>query len=144
MEAVILMGIRGSGKTSYARSMFPRHMRCSADEWFTSEHGEYEFLESKVPMANGYSFRKYMMSIGRSDIVVDNENTRLWEISPYVALAECYSTFVKVVFLDVPLELALKKAAHIPGDIIREQYDQIQRSVTLWPAEFPTLVIERP
>ncbi len=139
METIILMGIRGSGKTSYARAKFPKHLRCSADEWFTDRHGKYKFLEDQLPIANGYCFRKYSLSVGRMDIVVDNENTRLWELSPYIALAENYSVFVKVVFLDVPLEIALNKAAHIPRDIIMEQYDQIQQSVAVWPTEFPTL-----
>jgi len=139
MEVIILMGIRGSGKTSYAQSKFPKHLRCSADEWFTDRHGKYKFLEDQLPIANGYCFRKYSLSVGRMDLVVDNPNTRLWEVSPYIALAESYSTFVKVVFLDVPLELALKKAAHLPEQIIRDQHEQIQQSVDAWPAEFPTL-----
>jgi predicted kinase len=124
----IMQGVSGSGKSTYAASLNPRHV-VSADDYFVNEAGEYGFDAALLPEAHAECLRRFvsLVTIGaEGPIVVDNTNTTNAEIAPYYALAESYGyepTIVSV-FCDpkvahlrnqhgVPLETCLKAAERI-------------------------------
>lgn len=104
---IILRGIPGSGKSTFANYMFSNNV-FEADKYFYDEDGNYNFdatklhaahkwCQSQVEDAMEYNFE----SNGQycNEIVVSNTSTTEKELEPYLKLAEKYD--YKVVSLIV-------------------------------------------
>lgn len=97
---IILRGIPGSGKSSYAKRLISklngifglRVSVCSADDYFIDDSGNYVFDREKLGHAHGYCKREVESGCrsGADYIVVDNTNTRYREMRPYHNIAEKY------------------------------------------------------
>jgi predicted kinase len=83
-------------------------------------------------MMNQEACQYLMMGSGEDLIVVDNTNTQIWEMEPYVKLAKKYG--YKVVVVEVPhppAEVAAERNSHgVPVEII-------QRMIDRWEAKLP-------
>jgi AAA domain len=91
-QVIILSGISGSGKSTYAEKLLQhtRGVKVSADHYFM-KGDTYTFDPSKLEEAHNDCFRRFIgflieggSFLGADMIVVDNTNTTVWEISPYV------------------------------------------------------------
>ncbi len=104
MNVVILRGIPGSGKSTWAERQQGRKIICSADH-FHIVNGEYLFNPAKAGEAHNDCLHKFLSFAmeasegrGRTDLlIVDNTNTTAWEISPYYRLAEVYGLSVSIL-----------------------------------------------
>ena len=88
----ILVGVPGSGKSHHTASLTGAVV-VSADHHFVElGNGTYAFDPSKLGTAHGQCLRRYTEALqrGESHVVVDNTNTTLLEMSPYVSLALAY------------------------------------------------------
>lgn len=93
MEAVILIGIQGSGKSTFFRErFFDTHVRISLDLLKTRPR-ELAFLRTCLETQQPF--------------VVDNTNVRAAERGVYIANARQAGFRVKGYFFDVPLRAAL-------------------------------------
>lgn len=105
MNIVILSGVPGSGKSHYAVEHIRRKHRyyyCSADDYFMTRDGVYQFDATKLPEAHGQCLRTYVEEVVRGPdavgvVIVDNTNITVEELAPYVALASAYRVPVKLV-----------------------------------------------
>ncbi len=117
-EVVILRGPSGAGKSTYAKTRFPgRKVEiCSADDFFMKD-GKYVFDWRLLDRAHAGCMKKFvdLLTWNGGDvevIVVDNTNTSLIEIAPYMQVAAAYSWPARVVTIDVDKKLAEKRNVH--------------------------------
>jgi len=93
-DMFIMRGLPGCGKDTLARSMGCKTV--SADDYFVSSDGLYNFKPSELSKAHGACFSRAMihceqLAYGRGvPFAVCNTNTTAWEISPYLMLAQHY------------------------------------------------------
>ena len=94
---IVLRGISGAGKTTYAANLASQSLEgsrvfvVSADNYFMQADG-YKFAPEKLPLAHAACFRSFITSLtlGVETIVVDNTNLTASEISPYMLGASAY------------------------------------------------------
>lgn len=96
-KVIILSGASGSGKSTFARSF--SCTVCSADTFFTSPDGTYDFNPNELDRAHADCFRHFLGSLEGTDetVVVDNTNTRLEELTPYVLAAHAFCIKPKII-----------------------------------------------
>lgn len=103
----IVRGLPGSGKSSYALSLYHglqfRGMEtglCSADDFFTDADGNYNFDPSKLGEAHADCQRRSELLLQVDmNVIVANTFTARWEMQPYLLLAEKHRARVVVVDL---------------------------------------------
>jgi predicted kinase len=124
MEAVILIGIQGSGKSTFYRErFFDTHVRISLD-LLKTRHRERLFVETCL--ASGQRF------------VVDNTNVRAAERAVFLAAARRHGFRTVGYFFDVPLRDAMRRnlqrsgGAKIPPAGVGGTFKRLQRPL---PAE---------
>ncbi len=86
---VIMRGLPGSGKSHAAESY--GGLILSTDQYFMIT-GSYEFNPGLIGAAHSWNQQRceYAMEDKVPVIVIDNTNIRLWEMKPYVMLAQKY------------------------------------------------------
>ncbi|XP_011502976.1 PREDICTED: uncharacterized protein LOC105366280 [Ceratosolen solmsi marchali] len=109
---IIMRGAPGSGKTCLARSIVTRTMGgdytnhiFSADDYFLKiNRGVYVFDSSKVQEAHYFNFKRVLQALqqGRSPIIVDNTNTRAWEMQHFACMAVPYGYIVETLEPNTP------------------------------------------
>jgi predicted kinase len=104
-KVIILSGISGVGKSTYARDNFPGALRFSADDFF-SRSGEYKFDPTKLGEAHANCFKRFLAHLAIENVdmtlVVDNSNCEAWEIAPYVLAANAFGWEHEIITLFVP------------------------------------------
>lgn len=112
MKAIILSGIPGSGKSTFAGEA-DKSVICSADDFFMVE-GQYLFDFRKLGEAHGSCLRKFVecLSRGENVVYVDNTNTTVLELAPYVAVASAYKYQVELVTFLCDPEVGAKRNKH--------------------------------
>src|ERR1700730_3921748 len=95
MEAVIFVGVQGSGKTTYYREHFLHsHVRLSLD-LLRTRHREHIFLEACLATQQRF--------------VVDNTNVRRSERTVYIAAARAAKFQIVGYYFETELDAALAR-----------------------------------
>jgi len=136
-SAVILRGIPGSGKTTFAQMMDEAKV-CSADWFFVNlKTGEYRFDPKQLPDAHAACMQRFIelvVSTNKS-IVVDNTNITAIEIAPYVAIAQAYGIPASIVTIDCKPEVANKRQMHgVPLESLLEKHELMLEEEKRFPA----------
>lgn len=122
-KVVIMRGASGSGKSTYAKKNFPDAVVCSADAYFVDDKGNYNFDPRKLGDAHGSCKRSFKDALDHSQplIVVDNTNTTLRELQPYLQMAQAHGYDVEVIRVETPLDVAAKRNVHgVPYDSVKK------------------------
>jgi hypothetical protein len=93
---VIIRGIPGSGKTTYAKSLgIDQHYE--ADMYFDLYNGG-QFDPKKIKLAHEWCQNnvRYALTVG-ADVVVSNTFTRKWEMEPYLKMAQEFGITPEIV-----------------------------------------------
>lgn len=103
-RVIILSGPSGVGKSTYIKSFLDPlvpHKIASADDFFSLGRLDYKFDPMKLGEAHAYCFRVFIEAVqAKVDCVyVDNTNTSVTEIAPYVLGAEAYGYTPSIVTL---------------------------------------------
>lgn len=118
---LIMRGLPGAGKSTWARRNHPEALVCSADSFFLDDEGVYRFDGELLSDAHAWCLRGYaeiLSSMERGDrsrpevVIVDNTAIRAWEISPYYNLARAYGHEVSVVQVDCDILTAHSRNIH--------------------------------
>ena len=111
----ILVGISGSGKSTYAKRC-KNSLVCSADDFFIDKNGVYQFDANKLAQAHGACLRKVIRESvepeGDRNIVIDNTNLSIAEIAPYAAIANAYGYDLTIVVFTCDFTLAASRNVH--------------------------------
>lgn len=91
MELVLIRGLPGSGKSTFAKSMIIGRQEhwawFEADRWMINENAEYEFDPSKLSMVHKKCLEHTMEALNANiNVVVSNTFSRRWEMQPYYDL----------------------------------------------------------
>ena len=117
MEIVVLVGVPGSGKTTLAKTRFPHHKRINLDTLHTRSK---EFSEMSKNLENG------------CDMIIDNTNTTRKTRLRYIEIAKLFGIPIRAIYLDCPLDLALKRNSsrvgkeQVPDRAVRLYYKIIE------------------
>jgi predicted kinase len=99
---VLLRGLPGSGKSSFANLIWNSYAICEADKFFYDEHGNYNFDASKLKQAHEWCQQEVEIKMQDNlnnpqyylEIVVSNTFTQEWEMKAYFDLAKKYDYMV--------------------------------------------------
>ncbi len=136
-EVVILRGIRGAGKTHWAKTNHPNAIICSIDR-VLSGSGSFEPDRAKFGLAQESCIRDFMGAInqGNTLIIIDNPNITLWELSPYYYLSRAMGYDVKVVRFNVPARIAANRNIHgVSPGTVNQQAKQMEPAGKLFQEE---------
>jgi predicted kinase len=113
MEVVIMVGVSGSGKSTYIKDKLKEHLVCSADSYFM-DGDKYNFNPAKLGDAHRSCMKLFVEScVGRVEkIVVDNTNTSIDQLAPYYSVARAFNYSVKLVMLEAPAEVCVERNSH--------------------------------
>ncbi|XP_024940465.1 uncharacterized protein LOC107267364 isoform X2 [Cephus cinctus] len=142
---VLMRGLPGSGKSYLARSIVsttiaedPAPYIFNTDDYFIMiGQGVYQFDSNKLQEAHSFNKRRVRIAMeeGRSPIIIDNTNTKSWEMQPYVTMAVAYGYIVEVLEPNTPWvqnvnELAKKNRHGVPKAKIKAMMERYERNVT--------------
>ena len=140
LELVLVRGVTGSGKTTFAKKTFPNYNHFEADMYHINEDGEYKFDATKIKDAHGWCQSQTRESLERGEsCVVSNTFTTLWELKYYRHLAKELNVPLRVYRMnhiygnihDVPKETVDKMIANLSnpkndyeGEIIVDNFQK--------------------
>src|SRR5882762_3319014 len=112
-KVTILRGLPGSFKSTYIKTNIAQPPKslfiCSADDFFR-QGGVYTFDRNKLGEAHRACMKMFVHLVTVDwgfhdmDIVVDNTNTRIDEMLPYVRVAQAYDLPIEVIHLQCSVE----------------------------------------
>lgn len=111
---VIMRGIPGAGKTTWAKKNYPDSLTVSADDFFT-EDGKYVYDAHRAAEAHGWALRCFidLARLNRlQTIVVDNTNIFATDVAPYVAVGRAYGHEHRIVTLICDPKAAQERNVH--------------------------------
>ena len=109
MRVIVLSGISGSGKSTWAKGIILPHgstVVVSADDYFDGPDG-YLFNPAKLGDAHAHCFGMFIAALeAKVDLViVDNTNTTSEEIAPYMLGASAYGYEAEIITMSVALKI---------------------------------------
>ena len=139
VTAIIMIGASGAGKSTWIKKNHPDIEVCSADKWFETPSGNYEFDPSQLSNAHASCMKLFVRAIMyRQNVIVDNTNTTTAEISPYLAVAKAFGYKVRVVFLDTPPDVCEERNTKGVNRHTIERMDRQARALLdSWPTFWP-------
>lgn len=154
MKMVVLCGASGIGKSTYCEERktklgADRVLVVSADQYMVDAEGNYRFSGQRLGECHSACFRDTIEALDmleHHELLVDNTNTRAWEISPYIQLANSYEAEVEVVAFVLrrlnAAELARRNAHGVPLWTILSQNNRLEDLLKNWPfrAIKPTII----
>jgi len=132
-QCIIMQGVSGSGKSTLARKLLDMHWDLggrivSADFYWKSEGGDYDFDPKLLPKAHAYCIRCFVDAViwQRNLVIVDNTNTTVEEIAPYYAIAEAYGYETKILRVYCDTQIAMARNVHsVPANVVQAQSERI-------------------
>jgi predicted kinase len=130
-ELILLRGLPGSGKSTLAKIILQLPSNAepevlSADDFFETKEGIYNFDATKLKEAHNYcQFRcSERMRQQKSRIVVANTFTEEWEMEEYFKMAERYHYRVHTVIVEN--RHGNKNVHGVPEDKLQKMKDRFQ------------------
>jgi predicted kinase len=120
MKIVVLVGLPGSGKSTYARES-----ALSSDDIrkLISDDPANQGIHSRT-FAVLRSLLRQRLELKRPVTYIDATNLTAYERRPYIKLGELYDCEVEAVFFDVPIEECQRRNRErhrvVPDDVIAE------------------------
>lgn len=135
---ILMRGLPGSGKSTLAKELAGAEGQIhSTDDLFMVE-GKYQFDPALLSLNHAKNIENvsHAMQRGITPIVVDNTNTRAYEMKQYVLLAQKYDYAVEI---HTPAtdwawdasQLASKNTHGVPLDAIQKMHDRFEHDLSV-------------
>jgi predicted kinase len=130
---ILLRGVPGSGKTTFANHMWSTGVIFEADKYFYDEAGNYQFDGSKLKPAHEWCRQSVHDAMEQNsttggkyypEIIVSNTFTREWEMQAYLDLAKQYD--YHVVSLIVENRHGGSNVHGVPAEKVQEMRDRFE------------------
>lgn len=135
MKVIIPRGVSGSGKSTWLKENHPSARVCSADHFFMSKDGTYQFDVEKLGDAHNFCLKKFLGLLVNDTplIAVDNTNLTRHEVSPYLNLATAFGYEVDLVYVFCLPEIAGHRNVHgVPPEMVQAQYSRYEPGLPRW------------
>jgi NEDD4-binding protein 2 len=130
---IILRGVSGSGKSSFAKLIAEPSVICTADDYFTDPvTGQYNFDFAELGQAHAACRSKFDLALANHDvhnIVVANTNTRAAEFKYYEDAA--IAAGAKVFSIVIENRHGGTNVHHVPTSVLDRQTISIKNSLQL-------------
>lgn len=163
-KVLVLRGISGSGKSTFTDRLKaavlleadrvqdppPCFVVVSADKHMVNSEGQYCFDPRRLSEVHQKSLRSFMLAIVEKErngklIVVDNTNTTLVEMAPYVQLALAMEWEVKVLtFLCEPSEAYSRSRHGVPSASLLKQHLRLLNDTPQIPLNWNSEILLTP
>ncbi len=110
MRIVVLVGLPGSGKSTYLERMGVRGLSSDMIRGLLADDEADQTIHERVFQTVRYLLRQ-RISIGRPVTYIDATNLRTEERRPYLEIGQQFGCDVEAVFFDVPLEVCRQRNA---------------------------------
>ncbi|MBZ5578073.1 MAG: ATP-binding protein [Acidobacteriia bacterium] len=121
MRIVVLVGLPGSGKSTYLERLGVTALSSDAVRKLLADDETDQTLHDRVFQTLRYLLR-HRLALGRPVTYLDATHLTPEERQPYLAIGKSYGCEVEAVFFDVPLEVCCERnaARHrvVPDDVL--------------------------
>jgi predicted kinase len=123
-----MSGSSGSGKNTYIKNNYTNCKVVSADDFFETSIG-YVFNHNLLGKAHAQCFRNFISFLLENTplIIVNNTNTSVIEIAPYVAAANAFEATIELITLiKDPAICAARNVHNVPLSTINRMEQSIK------------------
>ena len=113
MRIVVLVGLPGSGKSTYLKQMGVSGLSSDGIRKLLADDETDQTIHVRVFQTLRYLLEQ-RLAIGRAVTYIDATNLTPEERGPYLAIGRAWGCDVEAVFFDVPLEICLERNARRP------------------------------
>jgi predicted kinase len=132
---VLVRGIPGSGKSTFANLVWNNYAICEADKFFYDREGNYNFDASKLKQAHEWCQNEVEVKMKDNqnnpqfypEIVVSNTFTQEWEMQAYFNLAKKYD--YKIFSVIVENRHGSTNVHNVPDDTLKKMRDRFHISL---------------
>ena len=121
MRIVVLVGLPGSGKSTYLEQLGVIGLSSDAIRKLLVDDETDQTIHARVFQTLRYLLEQ-RLAIGRAVTYIDATNLTPEERGPYLAIGRAWGCDVEAVFFDVPLEVCLERNAQrprvVPGEAL--------------------------
>ena len=129
MRIVVLVGLPGSGKSTYLERMGVSGLASDAIRKLLADDEADQTIHVRVFQTLRYLLEQ-RLAIGRAVTYIDATNLTPEEREPYLAIGRAWGCDVEAVFFDVPLDVCLERNAGrqrvVPGEALAKMAAKLE------------------
>jgi predicted kinase len=105
--------------------------------------GNYCFNPARLGEAHAQCLRRFLGAVSRKEnVVVDNTNTSLLELAPYVSLAQAYRYDLELIYVECSPELSAARNTHgVPAETVGKMHRALQETLKSIPPWWPQVKV---
>lgn len=99
-KMVLIRGLPGAGKSTYARKNYPGYLHFEADMFFENTNGTYVYDRDLIAAAHDWCYGNTAKALRYGfDVVVSNTFCAYWEIEKYLMLRYLVNAEIEIIEL---------------------------------------------
>ena len=132
MKIVIMVGLPGSGKSTYLKRRGLNAISSDEVRRLIADEPADQTIHARVFATIRYLIRQ-RLTVGRPVTYVDATHLTRWERRPYIRLARRYGVTIDALFFDTPVEVCIvrnkRRERVVPEEAIRRMAGVMQPPV---------------